>query len=91
MYLPEAFAETRLDVVAAFMVAHPFAQLVTMSDQGLFATPVPMLLGPYIVGLGSPVGHVGRANPQWRRPTSCRTPTCRTAASSLLTQVPAGS
>jgi len=65
MYLPEAFAETRPDVVAAFLAAHPMAQLVTMTGEGLVATPMPMLYEPSVSGLGSLVGHLARANPQW--------------------------
>jgi transcriptional regulator len=70
MYLPEAFAETRPDVVAVFLAANPLAQLVTMTDEGLVATPMPMLYEPSVDGLGSLVGHVARANPQWRLATS---------------------
>lgn len=65
MYLPEAFAETRPDVIAALLVEHPMAQLVTMTAEGLMATPLPMLYEPSIDGLGSLVGHVARANPHW--------------------------
>jgi transcriptional regulator len=70
MYLPDHFAETRPDVVAAFLEAHPMAQLVTMTAEGLMATPLPLLYEPAADGLGSLVGHVARANPQWRLPTS---------------------
>ena len=31
MYLPDHFAETRPDIVAAFLEMHPMAQLVTFS------------------------------------------------------------
>ncbi len=65
MYLPEAFAETRPDVVAAFLTSHPMAQLVTMTADGLMATPLPMMYEPSVDGLGSLVGHVARANTQW--------------------------
>ena len=41
------------------------AQLVTMTDDGLVATPLPMLYEPAADGLGSLVGHVARANRQW--------------------------
>ncbi|MGZ7023483.1 MAG: FMN-binding negative transcriptional regulator, partial [Ilumatobacteraceae bacterium] len=58
MYLPAAFTETRPDVIAAFLVEHPMAQLVTMTAEGLMATPLPMLYEPAIDGLGSLVGHV---------------------------------
>ncbi len=65
MYLPEAFVEARPEVIAAFLAEHPMAQLVTMTSDGLMATPLPMLYEPSVDGLGSLVGHVARANPHW--------------------------
>jgi transcriptional regulator len=65
MYVPAAFAEDRPAVVAQFLAQHPMAQLVTMTDDGLLATPLPMLYEPAAEGLGSLVGHVARANRQW--------------------------
>ena len=65
MYRPAAFAEERPEFIAQFLVDHPMAQLVTMTDDGLIATPLPMLYEPTIDGLGSLVGHVARANRQW--------------------------
>ncbi len=65
MYTPAAFAEERPEVVAAFLVEHPMAQLVTMTAGGLVATPLPMLYEASAEGMGSLVGHVARANSQW--------------------------
>ncbi len=65
MYTPAAFAEDRPEVVAAFLAQHPMAQLVTMTGDGLIATPLPMLYEPATDGKGSFVGHVARANRQW--------------------------
>ena len=65
MYLPEAFVEARPDVIASFLAEHPMAQLVTLTVEGLMATPLPMLYEPSVDGLGSLVGHVARANPHW--------------------------
>jgi transcriptional regulator len=65
VYLPAAFVESRPEVVAAFLAEHPMAQLVTMTADGLVATPLPMLYQPEADGLGSLVGHVARANTQW--------------------------
>lgn len=65
MYTPAAFAEARPDVIAAFLAEHPMAQLVTMTGDGLVATPLPMLYEPEPGGRGSLVAHVARANPQW--------------------------
>jgi transcriptional regulator len=65
MYTPTAFVEDRPEMIAAFLAAHPMAQLVTMTDDGLVATPMPMLYEPVTGELGSLVGHVARANRQW--------------------------
>jgi transcriptional regulator len=66
MYVPAAFVEDRPEVVAEFLEQHPMAQLVTMTGDGLVATPLPMLYEPLVGGLGSLVGHVARANRQWK-------------------------
>ena len=70
MYMPAAFLETRPEVVAAFLAEHPMAQLVTMTADGLVATPLPMLYEPTADGMGSLVGHVARANTHWAQATS---------------------
>lgn len=44
----------------------PFANLVTTGTEGLDATPLPLLLDPEAGPHGTLVGHVARANPQWR-------------------------
>jgi transcriptional regulator len=67
MYVPPSFAEDRPEVVAEFLAAHPMAQLVTMTGDGLVATPLPMLYEPTSDGLGCLVGHVARANRQWSK------------------------
>lgn len=48
------------------MRAAPFAQLVTMGTDGLEATPLPLLLDAEGGPQGSLLGHIARANPQWR-------------------------
>jgi transcriptional regulator len=65
MYVPAAFADDRPEFMTEFLAEHPMAQLVTMTDDGLVATPLPMLHEPAAEGLGSLVGHVARANRQW--------------------------
>ena len=46
--------------------AAPFANLVTMGAEGLEATPLPLMLDPVDGPQGSLIGHIARANPQWR-------------------------
>ena len=70
MYNPAAFAEDDPKLIAQFFIDHPMAQLVTMTETGLVATPLPMLYEPADDGLGSLVGHVARANRQWAESTT---------------------
>jgi transcriptional regulator len=65
MYTPAAFVEDDPDRIAQFFVEHPMAQLVTMTDAGLVATPLPLLYEQAAEGFDSLVGHVARANQQW--------------------------
>ena len=48
------------------MRAAPFANLVTLGNEGLDATPLPLMLDPTDGPQGSLIGHIARANPQWR-------------------------
>jgi transcriptional regulator len=48
------------------MRAAPFANLVTMGAEGLDATPLPLMMDASDGPQGSLIGHVARANPQWR-------------------------
>lgn len=63
MYIPSAFNETRIDVLHAFLAAHPLATLVTHGPDGLFASHVPMLLD---ASGGTLLAHVARGNAHWR-------------------------
>ena len=66
MYIPPSFAETRPEVLAAFIRQHSFGTLITTSPDGrLCASHIPFLLrdtGPH----GTLVAHVARQNDQWR-------------------------
>ncbi len=53
------------------MLAAPFANLVTLGVEGLDATPLPLMLDASDGAQGSLIGHIARANPQWRT-TDCR-------------------
>ena len=66
MYTPEAFAVDDLTVIHEFLRRHPFAILVTSTAQGLVATHLPFLFDPGRGPHGTLIGHVSRANPQWR-------------------------
>lgn len=64
MYNPAHFAETRPDVLRAFMRAHPLGALVTTGPDGPEATHLPL----YLDAAGQLLRcHMARANPQWRQ------------------------
>lgn len=65
MYLPSHFAETRAEVLHALVRSHPLSTLVTLTDAGLVADQIPLLLRPDEGAAGTLVGHVARANPLW--------------------------
>jgi transcriptional regulator len=67
MYIPPSNAEHRPEVLHAFMEAHPFAALVTASEDGLFATHLPLVLDRTRGPCGVLEGHIARANPQHRQ------------------------
>lgn len=67
MYIPPAFAETRLDVLHGAIRATGLATLVTFGPDGLAGTPLPLMVDPEDGANGTLYGHVARANPQWRR------------------------
>jgi transcriptional regulator len=66
MYLPKDFTENRVDVLHETIRAIAFGTLVTLGEDGLSASHVPMLIEPEPRPYGTLWGHVARANPQWR-------------------------
>lgn len=66
MYLPAAFAENDPTKLHDFIERNSFGLLVSLVESLPFATHLPFLLertaGPH----GTLVGHMARANPQWR-------------------------
>lgn len=66
MYLPQHFAEPRIDVMHTLMRANPLATLVTLSSAGLDANHIPLQLVAGSSPFGTLQGHVARANPLWR-------------------------
>src|SRR5947208_238650 len=66
MYVPPHFAESDPDALHVFIERHGFGLLVSQVGGEPFATHLPLLLdctaGPH----GTLLGHVARANPQWR-------------------------
>ena len=66
MYIPPAFREDDLPALHAAMRGARLANLVTATDEGLTATPLPLFLEPEEGPFGTLYGHLARANPQWK-------------------------
>jgi len=67
VYVPAHFKEDRVPVLHDAIRTYGFGTLVTSSEQELDASHLPMLLDPEPAPLGTLLGHVARANPQWQR------------------------
>jgi transcriptional regulator len=66
MYVPNHFAESRVDVLHRLVREHPLAALVTFNSNELNANHIPFELDPEPAPFGTLRGHVARANPVWR-------------------------
>jgi transcriptional regulator len=62
MYTPPAFAMEDREAIFGVIEANPFGVLVTVEEGRPFATHLPFLLDRG----GALLGHLARANPQWR-------------------------
>ena len=66
MYVPRPFAEDHLPTLHGFMARYGFATLVTNRDGAPFASHLPLLIDRDVGEYGALIGHMSRANPQWR-------------------------
>ena len=66
MYVPEAFAETRLEVLHGAIEASGLAIFVTATNSVPVATHLPVLLARDEGPCGTLHFHLARANPQWQ-------------------------
>jgi len=66
MYIPAAFAETDLTRLHDFIELNSFGLLVSQVDGLPFASHLPLLLERSAEPFGTLIGHMARANPQWR-------------------------
>src|SRR3954470_2539732 len=62
MYLPSFFKENDPATLYALMRENPFATLITVADGAPFVGHLPLLVRD-----GEILGHMARANPQWRQ------------------------
>ena len=63
MYLPDHFAETRIEELHRIIREHPLGVLVTQAASGLDANHLPFELIPDRGAYGTLQGHIARANP----------------------------
>ena len=66
MYIPESFRESDPELLYELMRSHSFATLFNVGDAGPMATHLPMMVDPDAGENGLLIGHMARANPQWR-------------------------
>ena len=66
MYLPPHFREDSLPELQRAIAEARLAVLITNGPQGMVASHLPMLFNPTPEPNGRLLGHVARANPQWR-------------------------
>ena len=65
-YNPPQFKQDDVATLHAAIRANGFGSLVTMGADGLEASHVPMLIDTDPAPYGTLIGHIARANPQWR-------------------------
>jgi transcriptional regulator len=66
MYIPKAFQEDDSETLHALMQTYNFATLVTQQDGVPFGSQLPFLLDTKRGSYGTIMGHMARANAQWR-------------------------
>jgi len=66
MYVPRWFKEERLSVLQDAIDRNAFGTLVTTTRNGLSASHIPMILDRSKTTNGVILGHIARANMQWR-------------------------
>jgi transcriptional regulator len=66
MYIPASFAQTDSKPLFELIESHSFGVLVSAVEGGMSATHLPLLLRREPAPHGRLVGHMARANPQWR-------------------------
>ncbi|UPK01328.1 FMN-binding negative transcriptional regulator [Bradyrhizobium sp. 170] len=70
MYIPLAFKDDDIESIRATIRGARLATLVTATAEGPIATPLPLFLDESEGEHGVLYGHLAKANPQWRLPTT---------------------
>ncbi|MSO72798.1 MAG: FMN-binding negative transcriptional regulator [Rhodospirillaceae bacterium] len=71
MYSPPQFREERIPVLQQAIRELAFGTLVTPGEFGFEASHLPMLMDPEPAPRGVLLGHMARANPQWKTLPAC--------------------
>lgn len=66
IYNPPHFRTEDVSALHAAIRAHAFGSLVTVGADGIQVSHVPMLVDPEPAPYGTLIGHIARANGQWR-------------------------
>jgi transcriptional regulator len=66
MYMPNSDRVTDPAKLHQFMRENSFATIISVADGRIGATRVPLMLDPALGPNGTLIGHIARANPQWR-------------------------
>lgn len=66
MYIPASFLQSDSQALHSFIARHGFATLISQHDGVPFASHLPLLLDPSPSPHGALLGHMARANPQWK-------------------------
>jgi len=66
VYIPEQFRQPERERIVTFIQEQSFAILVSQYESVPMGTHLPLLLRPEPEPWGTLVGHMARANPQWR-------------------------
>jgi transcriptional regulator len=72
MYQPQAFREGNLQAQHDLIEENPLGLLVSTSETGLIADPIPFVIDPTAGEFGTLRAHLAKANPQYRALASAR-------------------
>tara|TARA_R110002072_G_scaffold179059_1_gene335023 strand:+ start:59960 stop:60589 length:630 start_codon:yes stop_codon:yes gene_type:complete len=70
MYIPFSFAEKDLSILHSCIEENSFATLITTDSEGPVVSHLPLLLDRADGPNGTLIGHMAKANPQWREITN---------------------
>lgn len=70
MYVPSHFHQPDRNEAVALIRQVVLGELITFDGSAIVATPLPMIYDASVATDGALLGHVARANPQWRSFTS---------------------